>query len=214
MINNINNSVQSLKLLTTNPILDLNGNNILGISPASSAVNYITITNSIAGNGVNISATGTDASIDLHLSPKSTGAGNGFVYMDSAAALIINGMGLLSMPHYPNVTVDTITNRVVQQQTSITTAVTNNVRFGAIRTATASFIEGQAFYFTLNNTYINANSVIILSPGGIYTTSWQALYYINTGVSNVGVGTCVIAVGNLYLGEVDNIQVLIPFAIY
>lgn len=54
-------------------ILDSNNNAILGFSPVASAVNYLTITNSTTGLTPSIASAGTDASINLDLTPKGTG---------------------------------------------------------------------------------------------------------------------------------------------
>ena len=51
-------------------INDANGNAELKFSAIASAVNQVTIENAATGNPVHISATGTDASIGIHLAPK------------------------------------------------------------------------------------------------------------------------------------------------
>ncbi len=59
----------------TTAIYDTNGNIILGLSPVSSAVNYIAITNSATGNALGFGAAGSDTNITMSL----TGKGNGGV---------------------------------------------------------------------------------------------------------------------------------------
>jgi len=58
----------------TTPVIaqinDANGNAELKFSAIASAVNQVTIENAATGNPVHISATGTDASIGIHLAPK------------------------------------------------------------------------------------------------------------------------------------------------
>jgi len=56
------------------PINDSNGNEIIKLSPAASAVNEITIANAAIGQTPSISATGTNTNINLSLSGKGTGA--------------------------------------------------------------------------------------------------------------------------------------------
>jgi hypothetical protein len=55
-------------------VYDLNGNVVLGLSPAASAVNYLGVLNSAAGSSPQISAEGTDTNVNVILSPKNTGA--------------------------------------------------------------------------------------------------------------------------------------------
>ncbi len=58
-------------VLTT--ILDANGNEQLILTPVSSAVNYLTITNSATGNPLLLNALGTDTNIDVKIVPKGSG---------------------------------------------------------------------------------------------------------------------------------------------
>jgi hypothetical protein len=57
-------------------LTDTNGNSIVALSPTSSAVNQVTVANAITGSGPTISATGTDANVNLNLTPKGTGIVN------------------------------------------------------------------------------------------------------------------------------------------
>jgi hypothetical protein len=55
-------------------INDTNGNEILGLSPTTSAVDYLTVKNGIGvGVPLHVYADGTSASIGLHIQPKGTG---------------------------------------------------------------------------------------------------------------------------------------------
>jgi hypothetical protein len=55
-------------------INDTNGNEILGLSPTASAVDYLTVKNGIGvGVPLHLYADGTSASIGLHIQPKGTG---------------------------------------------------------------------------------------------------------------------------------------------
>ncbi len=54
-------------------ILDTNGNNLLSITAAGSAVNYIGISNNSAGNSPGFAATGSDTNIIFSLMGKGTG---------------------------------------------------------------------------------------------------------------------------------------------
>ena len=61
------------KLLNNGYIADDNGNAQIKFITTSSAVNQLSVTNSITGSGPSISATGTDTNIILNLVPKGTG---------------------------------------------------------------------------------------------------------------------------------------------
>ena len=61
-------------VLTT--ILDANGNEQLILTPVSSAVNYLAITNSATGNPPILQASGGDTNIDITLTPKGSGVVN------------------------------------------------------------------------------------------------------------------------------------------
>ena len=54
-------------------ILDANGNEQIVFSPVSSAVNYLTLTNSATSNPLLINATGTDTNVDIRIVPKGSG---------------------------------------------------------------------------------------------------------------------------------------------
>ena len=53
---------------------DSNGNEIIKLTAATTAVNEITVTNAATGNKPTISATGTDTNVSLNLIPKGSGA--------------------------------------------------------------------------------------------------------------------------------------------
>lgn len=54
-------------------IEDENGAEILGLSPAASAVNYLTVKNSATGNKTSLEASGTDSNVDVGITAKGTG---------------------------------------------------------------------------------------------------------------------------------------------
>jgi hypothetical protein len=75
--------------ITTN-ILDANGLSIIELSPAAVAVNQFTIANAATGNAPTLSATGTDAAINITISPKSTG------FLQSTGPLQLSGTGTIN----------------------------------------------------------------------------------------------------------------------
>lgn len=64
-------TVTSPKVVTG--LLDTNGNPFIAISATASAVNGLTVTNSATGNTVDLATSGSDANINLTLTPKGTG---------------------------------------------------------------------------------------------------------------------------------------------
>lgn len=66
-------AVGDLKL-DTNLIVDSNENSAIGIIATGSAVNYVQVTNAATGNSPTIEAVGTDADVDLNLTPKGIGS--------------------------------------------------------------------------------------------------------------------------------------------
>ena len=75
----LNNATQTLtnKTLTSNRangFQDINGATVLSFNPASSAVNYLSLTNAATTNRPSIAATGTDSNIDISISPKGSGS--------------------------------------------------------------------------------------------------------------------------------------------
>lgn len=58
----------------TDAIYDANNNEVLKLVGVSSAINEITITNSITGNNPTISATGDDTNINISIKPKGSGS--------------------------------------------------------------------------------------------------------------------------------------------
>jgi hypothetical protein len=64
-------TITSSKVITS--LNDTNGNELLKVTPTSSAVNEVTLTNAATGNAPTLSATGDDANIDINMAPKGTG---------------------------------------------------------------------------------------------------------------------------------------------
>ena len=61
---------------SSSDILDANGNELIRFAYVASAVNEVTVTNSVTGSAPSISATGGDTDINLTLIPKGTGVLN------------------------------------------------------------------------------------------------------------------------------------------
>ena len=57
-------------------IADANGNELIMLQTASSAVNQLEVTNAASGGSVVVGASGDDSNIDIDISPKGTGEVN------------------------------------------------------------------------------------------------------------------------------------------
>ena len=95
---------------------------------------------------------------------------------------------------------------VVTQSESITTAVTLNQPSGEIVTVSATIAAGAMSSFTLNNSYIKANSVILAT---VNDTTGAGLLAVQ--VDNIVAGSCTVSLG----GVVANTGIVtIAFAIF
>lgn len=95
---------------------------------------------------------------------------------------------------------------VVTQSGSITTAVTLNQPSGEIVTVSATIAAGAMSSFTLNNSYIKANSVILAT---VNDTTGAGLLAVQ--VDNIVAGSCTVSLG----GVVANTGIVtIAFAIF
>lgn len=95
---------------------------------------------------------------------------------------------------------------VVTQSGSITTAVTLNQPSGEIVTVSATVAAGAMSSFTLNNSYIKANSVILAT---VNDTTGAGLLAVQ--VDNIVAGSCTVSLG----GVVANTGIVtIAFAIF
>lgn len=101
--------------IITGPILDANSNELLDFLGIPAAVNQVTVANAATGTGPTISATGTDANIDLNINAKGTGnvnvSGLSFPNADGTLGQVLttNGAGVLTFSDVPILTTATIT---------------------------------------------------------------------------------------------------------
>jgi hypothetical protein len=100
----------------------------------------------------------------------------------------------------------TLTKGAVTQSGSITSAVTLNQPAGEITTVSATISAGAMSSFTLNNTYIKADSVIVAT---VNDTTGAGLLAVQ--VDGIVAGSCTVSLG----GVVANTGVVIVgFAIF
>jgi len=95
----------------------------------------------------------------------------------------------------------------VTQATSKSTAVTLNTSAGRITMNAAALAAATNVTFTLNNSYISANDIVILNVSAGATSGAY-----NCWVSGLGVGTVTITVRNITAGSLSE-AVVINFAI-
>ena len=95
----------------------------------------------------------------------------------------------------------------VTQATSKSTAVTLNTSAGRITMNGAALAAATNVTFTLNNSYISANDIVILNVSAGATSGAY-----NCWVSGLGVGTVTITVRNITAGSLSE-AVVINFAI-
>jgi hypothetical protein len=81
---------------------------------------------------------------------------------------------------------------VVTQSGSVTTAVTLNQPAGEIVTVSTGITAGAASSFTLNNTYIKANSVILATVNDNTGTGVAAIQ-----IDNIVNGSCIVTLGGV-----------------
>jgi len=121
--------------------------------------------------GNTLAADGTDANINLNITPKGTGE----VIFATKAGYATGGSAT--------------------QDTSRTTAVTLNALTGQITLFAAAISGHEADEFTLNNTAIGANDVVVIGIKSGCAAGTRKYY--QTHVVASAAGSCVIAVGNI-----------------
>lgn len=154
-------------------------------------------------NGSTLAADGTDTNIDLTLSPKGTGQVNISKANIDAGTIDGTTIGASSAASVKGTTVEattsigypTGTGGTVTQATSRTTGVTLDKITGEITLYAASLGGHDADEFTLTNSTIGANDVIMLNIKSGAASGTRKYY--QTQVVAVSAGSCVISVGNI-----------------
>ncbi len=149
-----------------------------------------TTSNAAAGvtlTGNSLTADGTDTNIDIDITPKGTGEVNiTKVDIDSGSVLATTELGYNT---------GSGAGGSVTQLTSRTTGVTLNTPTGEITLFAAAISGHDADEFTLTNSTIGANDVIMLSVKSGVASGTRRYYQVHA--VTVSAGSCVIAVGNL-----------------
>ena len=142
-------------------------------------------------NGSTLAADGTDANININITPKGTGQ-----------TLSSGKMG------YPTGTGGTVT-----QATSRTTGVTLNKITGEIVLFAVGLAGHDADEFVLTNSTIEANDVVMLciKNGGSLAAGTRKFYV--TQVNTVAAGSCTISVGNIDNGAITSESPTLQFVV-
>lgn len=154
-------------------------------------------------NGNTLGADGTDTNIDINITPKGTGEVNiTKVDIDSgvidgtviggttAAAVTGTVVNATTSIGYPVGTGGSVT-----QATSRTTGVTLNTITGQITLIAGTIGGHDADEFTLTNSAITANDVLVLGIKSGCDAATRKYYQVH--VVSVSAGSCVISVGNI-----------------
>jgi hypothetical protein len=157
----------------TNPIIgtgirDTNTNSIIGLTPTASAVNNISVTNSVTGSGPTITAAGTDTNVALNL----TGKGTGAVRLSAIAyptadgtvgqVLTTNGAGVLSFSSVQTLTSGSVSTANATPTTIITIPTTSNTSYQIDSKYIARNTANAAVYasFGINATFTNNGGTV------------------------------------------------------
>lgn len=170
----------------------ISGVTFSGVFTGITSIESGTFTTSNAAAGVtltgnSLTADGTDTNINIDITPKGTGEVNiTKVDIDSGSVLATTELGYNT---------GSGAGGSVTQLTSRTTGVTLNTPTGEITLFAAAISGHDADEFTLTNSTIGANDVIMLSVKSGVASGTRRYYQVHA--VTVSAGSCVIAVGNL-----------------
>ena len=183
---------------SVNQINDTNGNQIVGLSPTTSAVDYLTVKNGIGvGVPLHVYADGTSANIGLHIQPKGTGLvtisdgtdfnkGIRFRSSSSAASAItlldaVSTAGrVVTLPDATTTlvgrdTADTLTNKTIAFASNTLTGTLPIANGGTNSTATAT-AGGIGYGTGTAHAYTPAGSAgQVLTSAGASAPAWAGI---------------------------------------
>jgi hypothetical protein len=203
-------TVQTLtnKTLTSpkiNEILDTSGNVILGLSPTTSAVDYLTVKNGIGvGVPLHVYADGASANTGLHIQPKGSGLvtisdgtdfnkGIRFRSSSSAASAITlldavaTAGRVVTLPDATTTlvgrdTTDTLTNKTLTSPT-LTTPILGTPQSGNFSTGTFTW---PTFNQNTSGTAAGLSATLAIASGGTGQTSASAAFNALSPVTTTG----------------------------
>ena len=167
-------------------LTDVNDNEVLETQAIASAVNHVGISNAATGNAAIIEALGGDTDVGFDLTPKGTGDVN------LVSGHVIMGDG-----------------GTVTQATDINTTVVLNTESGQITTVSTTLAAGVDATFTVTNSAVAAQDVVICNTGS-YGGTADGIPICNT--ESVGAGTFDINIRNTGAVALDAV-VVINFAV-
>ena len=188
--------------ITTTAILDSNAFQVIKFGATTSAVNQVTVTDSATGNGPILSATGTDATINLNLLPKSTG----FVQLgtNDAAAPAAQILGIQGVVAGTSNTAGSLLT--IQGSKGTGTGVGGNIALSvAYPSTTGTTQNSEVAVVTLNGTNAGSSgttNLISFTPtiAGTSTNAYNGLL-LNVTETTQGSG-----VGQLIVAQVGGTQ--------
>lgn len=173
----------SVKFSSNIGLLDSNGNVLLALAPAASAVNNVTIVNASTGNTPRLEVTGSDANINFILSSKGTGA---MIFASTSPTLpVVFNTGTANQ-HVSNfIFANTAATRNIAWPDASGTVV-----FNSTGTAVDS-ITGTANQVLANGTSGSAQTgaVTLTLPQDIATTSSPTFTAVTAGNINIAGST-------------------------
>jgi len=175
-----------------------------GTFTTSNTTTGLTLTNNT------LSADGTDTNIDINITPKGTGEVNlpkvdidgGTIDGTAIGASSVSTVKGTTLLATQQLGYTTGAGGTVTQLTNRTTGVTLNQITGEIVLVAGTITGHEADEFTLTNSEIAANDVVVVSIKSGCAAGTRKYY--QTQVVAVAAGSCVIAVGNLDNGTVPS----------
>lgn len=193
--------------------VSITGGSITGVTftgtfTGITSIESTTFATSAAAAGANLTgntlaADGTDTNIDINITPKGTGEVNITKVDIDGGAIDGTTVGATTAASVKGTTVEattslgypTGTGGTVTQLTSRTTGVTLNKITGAITLVAGSIGGHDADEFTLTNSTIGVNDVVMLVIKSGVDAATRKYYQVHT--VTVAAGSCVISVGNI-----------------
>lgn len=200
-------------------VKDPNGNITVQWDYVASSVNYIKLQNSATGNPPQISAQGTDANIPMNITSKGTSpvrlvGGNttsGFQVFNGTSAQHSTLFSFANTAASRTITVPDQAGTIYLSNkangTEAANAVTANGTTGVITTSSLTTASGASYVITWTNTFIAADSTIIISlMGGTNTKDTLQIK------ATAGVGTSTLTITNNNVAALDG-TVLIGYIV-
>lgn len=158
-------SFSGIRIVDLGDLLDENGNEILELDAVTSAVNHLQIANAATSGRPQLTATGDDANIGIDIDGKGSGTirlGNESTGNIVAARLIASSLGHLDSSPTAGIGYGVGAGGTVTQATNKSTGVTLDKVVGTIVMNGAALAADVTVAFTLTNSAIAANDVVVV----------------------------------------------------